>query len=77
MSLETPLRPTSVAKLGLVKMDDRKRAADHDDSHAPPAKRPNVTTTNGEKANEGVMFGPSNSPWQVDLNVCAFGFSSL
>lgn len=71
MSVEAPA--VSVAPLGLVKMEDRKRpsASDHHDDSAPPAKRL-VTNVNGpvaESAADAPKFGTHNSPWQVELEV--------
>ena len=48
-------------------MDERKRPSDADDSAAPPAKRP-ATSANGEDTAD-IKFGPTHSPWQVDLQV--------
>ena len=70
MSLEAPV----VSVLGLVKMEDRKRASasDHNDDSAPPAKR-QATNMNGpvvESATDAAKFGTHGSPWQLDLDVC-------
>jgi hypothetical protein len=55
------------------KMDnDRKRAADLDDSAAPPLKK-QVTMANGASSGDAAdapKFGSTNSTWQVDLEVC-------
>lgn len=72
MSLEAAV--VSVPPLGLVKMEDRKRASasDHHDDSAPPAKR-QATNANGpsaESAGDGVKFGTHGSPWQTELEVC-------
>jgi E3 ubiquitin-protein ligase BRE1 len=71
MSLEAAA--VSVPPLGLVKMEDRKRAStsDHHDDSAPPAKR-QATNANGpaaESAADGVRFGTHGSPWQTELEV--------
>jgi hypothetical protein len=58
----------STPSFGSLKMDDRKRPADADDSVAPPAKR-HASTANGDDGTE-IKFGPLQSPWQVDLEVC-------
>lgn len=59
--------------VGKPKMDnDRKRAADLDDSNAPPLKK-QITMTNGATSGEAAdvpKFGSINSSWQVDLEVC-------
>lgn len=56
--------------VGKPKMDnDRKRAADLDDSNAPPLKR-QITMSNGAASGEAAdvpKFGSINSSWQVDL----------
>jgi len=63
----------SVPPLGLVKMEDRKRASasDHHDDSAPPAKR-QATNVNGpvaEPAADAVNFGTHGSSWTVELEV--------
>ena len=63
----------SVPPLGLVKMEDRKRASasDHHDDSAPPAKR-QATNVNGpvtEPAADAVNFGTHGSSWTIELEV--------
>lgn len=63
----------SAPPLGLVKMEDRKRASasDHHDDSAPPAKR-QATNVNGpvaEPAADVVNFGTHGSSWTVELEV--------
>jgi hypothetical protein len=49
--------------------NDRKRAADIDDSTAPPLKK-QITMSNGSgEAADAPKFGSINSSWQVDLEV--------
>jgi hypothetical protein len=61
MSLEA----ASVVRI--IKLEDRKRASDLDDSTARPLKRQATMATNG--ADNSVTFGAISSPWQVDLDV--------
>jgi len=73
MTVEAATAP-SVPPLGLVKMEDRKRASasDHHDDSAPPAKR-QATNVNGpvaEPAADAVNFGTHGSSWTVELEVC-------
>jgi E3 ubiquitin-protein ligase BRE1 len=63
----------SAPPLGLVKMEERKRASasDHHDDSAPPAKR-QATNVNGpiaEPAVDTVNFGTHGSSWTVELEV--------
>jgi len=72
MTVEAPT-VLSVPPLGLVKMEDRKRASasDHHDDSAPPAKR-QATNVNGpvtEPAADAVNFGTHGSSWTVELEV--------
>ena len=72
MTVEAASAP-SVPPLGLVKMEDRKRASasDHHDDSAPPAKR-QATNVNGpvaEPAADAVNFGTHGSSWTVELEV--------
>jgi E3 ubiquitin-protein ligase BRE1 len=60
----------------IVKMEDRKRASDHDESAAPPPKR-QATMTNGEGDKSDVSrLGAVTSPWQVELDVRSFSLFS-
>jgi hypothetical protein len=61
MSLEA----ASVVRI--IKLEDRKRASDLDDSTSRPLKRQATMATNG--TDNSVTFGAISSPWQVELDV--------
>ena len=56
--------PVSSSESGLIKMEDRKRPAGHDQNDAAPPSKRQATTVNGNKPHPD-----ADMPWKDDLEV--------
>jgi E3 ubiquitin-protein ligase BRE1 len=61
--------PVSSSESGLVKMEDRKRPAGHDQNDAAPPSKRQATAVNGNKPHPD-----ADMPWKDDLEVRLYSF---
>jgi E3 ubiquitin-protein ligase BRE1 len=59
--------PVSSSEPGLIKMEDRKRPAGHDQNDAAPPLKRQATSVNGNKPNPD-----ADMPWKDDLEVSLY-----